>query len=577
MTATKKNQFCDKIKSYIYRRRIEDKKKVLDSNVPIINKNIESDIHKFQDGIPAYERKRYFNDIENRRISQEDRRKNDDSISIYDRNKSFNDIEDRRRNREDRRKKDVSIPVFDRKKRLSNIEDRRINEKDRRKKDSSIYGDRRKEPGDRRKIKGLFLEDLINLVNVLRDEQTTLINFIADKEQKRISILRFQLAAIAILGISTIASLPLLNEILSPDRINIMTKSQESDQQLNPQTKAILYTDTINLLKTSAPTVEQTETKPISTVESVNSESSTEQKKLFDMTGVILMFCMFNIAGSLAVIAVSLINVAVVRYVLSIKSNITLAVRQLNCNREAIQRAITAQLCGAYPTGLEYKNKNEWSIGNTLYLTHNKFPVDNTSLRHSFFRRYRNKLLIRCYKIFNYFFSAKLKECNDENCEEKNKKFVEKCITLTFSDNEVVHYPVDKYGAIYTSPDKRIPDSFLERILSLGYRSCYVQSADMWAVVASCITTTLVSLLLPLGNFYLWFVTKGIEYDSLNFIFFEISVPSFIALSFASLGLIITYFFAKHFSKIIYSYLNKLIDIVTNDSDYSPKKVKTLL
>jgi len=362
---------------------------------------------------------------------------------------------------------------------------------------------------EKRSIKGVSRDELVRLVEVLRDEQTTLINFIADKELKKFQVFRFQLAAMAILGVSTVASLPLLEGFISSKIVSDM---------LSNSTDVLITTTSL--------------------------------------------FILLNIVILSAIISVNLMSAAVIRHILSIKSSVTLAVRQLNCNREGIQRAMSGLLCGSYPVEKEYRSdkpNSEWYEAEILYLSHNKFPTSNKSLRAVFFRRQRNTLIKIAYYLVQLISPKSLtqrqKPCTEIECENKKKGL--RCFTLSY-DNEVVHYGIDDHDDIHIDYDTKTPNDLFERILLLGYRASYVQSADMMAVLATFIATILVSILLPLSNLYMWFRIET---------FGEVGhSPAVLALFFVVIELILILFFAYHFSGIMYRAMNKIVKILVSES-----------
>jgi len=358
---------------------------------------------------------------------------------------------------------------------------------------------------------GISRSELSRLTDILRDEQTILIQFISDKEQKKIQIYRFLLAAIAILGVSAVAALPLLEKFISMEPI---------EEMLNSSNK-------------------------------------------FGTT--LMIYSVFNIVGLIAVIAVNLINATVMRYILSIKTNITLASRQLNCNREAIQRAISAQLCGSYPLAENYTGKGtngEWYEAEKLYLSHNKFPTNNINLRAVFFRRQRNFIIKIIYFLFGWLLPQKQKKCSDP--DHSNKAKGQRCFTLEI-DSKTVHYTIDKHDDIYLEADTKQPSSFFQRILLLGYRASYIQSSDMMAVCAACTITVFVSLLLPLGNFYLWFIIAFKIVDETQV--YTVAIP----VIYSIIELIIIGIFAMHFAGIMYRSMNKIVDILIKESKSLPE------
>lgn len=148
----------------------------------------------------------------------------------------------------------------------------------------------RRNENDRRQSRGVSKSALEQVTDILRDEQRSLISFIADKENKKQQVFRFQLTAIAILATAIVTVLPLFEQFIMR-------------QGLDGGVNEIIFDDYL-------------------------------KEKIF------LTLIVFNVIGLIVISLVNLTSAAVIKQITSLKSNILLAVRQLNCNREAIQDAI---------------------------------------------------------------------------------------------------------------------------------------------------------------------------------------------------------------------------------------------
>jgi len=407
---------------------------------------------------------------------------------------------------------DRYIPVITEEKRLFPYPDRR------REKNEKLIpkeNDRRKGDPERRKIRGITKDDLSNVTDILREEQDTLIKFISDKEQKKLQVLRFQIAAVVILGAATITALPLIESFFSTF-------------------------------------VSKEITKPLKIVYPI--------------------LIAYNFMGIIVVFATCLMGFTVVQHIMSIKSNVMLAVRQLNCNREAIQDVIAARLCGTYTIGGWKSNDDiDWEPAKSIYLRHNKFPTNNSGLRKSFFRRYRSKLYYILTFLPGFIFEKsyrhkceKCKDCTGREC--KNKHNDDNCVEI-LTNGKMKTYTENRYNEVYIDDESDLPRNWFSRLSLFGFRAAYIQSADMMAVVATSTITILAALLLPLGNVYLWY-RMTIQHPEI-----ETEFSLLIPLIFVTIDLFIIIFLASHFYKIIVRAMDKIVILLTSESGKtSPSK-----
>jgi len=413
-----------------------------------------------------------------------------------------------------------SIPVVEKERRCFPFPDRRVeNELKIVKKDKDRRGE-----SDRRISRGVSREALENVEGVLREEQKILLEFIADKEMKKQQVFRFQLAAIAILAASLLVALPLFEKFIAKQSISneIVSVGNLADN-------------------------------------------------------VFLLLVVFNVVGLIVIALISLTSVAVTRQITSFKTNIILAVRQLNCNREAIQDVVTARICGLYPSS-NWRDEGEihkWEPAHTIYTRHNKFPIDNADLRRSFMRRHRSWMVRCAYYLcypFIYKYRKKCEETNCDSCSEKNNIFGNvdnlKCFKIKVSADEGwKKYPFNKYNDVEIGEDDVLPKRLIPRVLLFGYRAAYIRSADMMTVAAMSIVTALVALLLPLGNYYLWYriniipVSKNIE-NEVQIIMDDILKYATI---FSVIDLLIIVIFSFHFAGIIDAAMNKTVALLKSE------------
>lgn len=412
------------------------------------------------------------------------------------------------------------IPVFEKEQRQNSPVDRRASER--------ITVVRRnpveRSSGDRRKLRGVIKEDLNNLLDVLREEQKTLIDFISDKEQKKQQVFRFQLAAIAILAASLVVSIPLFERFI--------------EQQ--------------------------------SFATEIGASHSASDR-------ILLVMLVFNVIGLVVIAMINLTSVAVTRQITSLKSNIILAVRQLNCNREAIQDAVTGKMCGAYPLkDWRHPDKiQQWEPASTIYVKHNKFPIDNSSLRNSLTKRHRSWIVRILSLLFFPLLCIYRKRCTNKECKANIDgvkpfwmPFGPKCFFIrNTSPGEWRHYEFDKYNDVAMPEESKLPKSMFFRVLLFGYRAAYMRSADMMSVMAMSIITTLVALLIPAGNYYLWYrinlipVTEGAE-ESVAIMMSEILSYAHL---FSFIDMAIILMFAFHFIGIIDMAMNKSVSLLLSE------------
>lgn len=92
----------------------------------------------------------------------------------------------------------------------------------------------------------------------------------------------------------------------------------------------------------------------------------------------------------------NLINVSVIRYIVSLKGDVLLAVRQLNCVRQSLHSMMHTLLDGIGPSSNFYSNKgNESPECGSIYYdyigSHIKYPMNNEALRDRYFRKKKGK------------------------------------------------------------------------------------------------------------------------------------------------------------------------------------------
>lgn len=384
---------------------------------------------------------------------------------------------------------------------------------------------------DRRIQRGVLRSELEYTVDVLREEQKTLISFISDKEQKKQQIFRFQLAAMALLAAALLSALPIYERFVS---------------QLSP----------------------------------VLNENFSDK--------IFLVMMVFNVLGFIVIAMINLTSVAVTRQITSLKSNIILAVRQLNCNRESIQDAIAARLCGAYPLGnwRNLKNGTQWEPANTIYIRHNKFPIDNSGLQNSLMKRHRNWMIRFVSLIFYPILRIYRKRCVDVNCTNHsvNGKYFDPfsgakcfCIRDSFKSKEWKHYSFDKYHDVKITKEDKLPRNLILRVLLFGYRAAYTRSADMMSIVTMIVITTLIALLIPAGNFYLWYriniipAASGIE-ENVKVAMENILNYTYL---FSAIDVVIILMFIFHFIGIIDMAMNKSVSLLLKEPNekYVGKKI----
>jgi len=80
---------------------------------------------------------------------------------------------------------------------------------------------------------------------------------------------------------------------------------------------------------------------------------------------------------------ISTISIALIKYLSSLKTDSIIAMRQINCNRQALYSALFAKVEGRYPHYAEL-GVNDDGRYNLMYGRHRKFPIDNMDFRNSY-------------------------------------------------------------------------------------------------------------------------------------------------------------------------------------------------
>lgn len=392
--------------------------------------------------------------------------------------------------------------------------------------------DKRGDVGNRRLQRSVSRDEIQYIVEVLREEQKTLIDFISDKEQKKQQVFRFQLATIALLGAAMLSALPIYERFITQKTFatSIASVGNFADQ-------------------------------------------------------IFLVMMVFNVLGFIVIAMINFTSVAVTRQITSLKSNIILAVRQLNCNREAIQDAITARICGAYPLGdwRSSKNIKHWEPANTLYTRHNKFPIDNSGLRNSLIKRHRNWVIRFVSLLFFPLLCFYRRRCKNNECNENSSEgnyanpfLGGKCFKIRhrIGSKEWKLYSFDKYNDVKIKKEDKLPRNWFLRVLLFGYRAAYTRSADMMSVAAMSIITVLIALLIPAGNFYLWYriniipVSAGFE-ENVKSSMIDILDYAYI---FSAVDIAIIVIFTIHFVGIIDMAMNKSVSLLLQEPNEKDKQ-----
>lgn len=92
---------------------------------------------------------------------------------------------------------------------------------------------------------------------------------------------------------------------------------------------------------------------------------------------------MFNMLIVIMLGGISTISIALIKYLSSLKTDSIIALRQINCNRQALYSALFAKVEGRYPRypELDVNSNDRYSM---LYGSHRKFPIDNMDFRKSY-------------------------------------------------------------------------------------------------------------------------------------------------------------------------------------------------
>ena len=105
-----------------------------------------------------------------------------------------------------------------------------------------------------------------------------------------------------------------------------------------------------------------------------------KEKPIIDPVFIVVMF---NILIVIMLGGMSTISIALIKYLSSLKTDSIIAMRQINCNRQAIYSALFAKVEGRYPSYSELSvNSNDRY--NMMYGSHRKYPIDNMDFRRSY-------------------------------------------------------------------------------------------------------------------------------------------------------------------------------------------------
>lgn len=155
-------------------------------------------------------------------------------------------------------------------------------------------------------------------------------------------------------------------------------------------------------------------------------------------------------------------------------------------------------------------------------------------------------------------------KCVDDKCENniniKRKGNFAKCYKIRLTkDGEFNHHVFNKYGDIEIEGNTKLPRFLPLRVLLFGYRAAYIRSPDMMSILAMIIVTTMVALLVPAGNLYIWFrinlIPSADEYTKISEIWNYIWI-------FSSIDLLIILMFILHFKDIINYSMAKIVNLL---------------